>query len=97
MKTNTSSIAVQGITAVGNIKVYIAKQQTLHDILQMNATDIDSERFQDVIKIVAVHQDRESIAKLQMSSVCRVPPLYRMEVGNLQSGSAAVTMLVFPS
>lgn len=83
MKTNTSSIAVQGITPVGNAKVYIAKQQTLHDILQINATDSDCERFQDMIKIVAAHQDRESIAKLQMSSACRVPPLYRMEGGNL--------------
>lgn len=82
MKTNASSIVVQGITPVGNAKIYIAKQQTLNDILQTNATDSDCERFQEVIKIVALCQDRESIAKLQMSSACGVPPLYMIEDGN---------------
>lgn len=82
MKTNASGIVVQGITPVGNAKIYIAKQQTLNDILQTNATDSDCERFQEVMKIVALCQDRESIAKLQMSSACGVPPLFMMEDGN---------------
>ncbi|XP_074963762.1 tyrosine-protein kinase ZAP-70-like [Phalacrocorax aristotelis] len=82
MKTKGSSIVVQGITPVGKAKIYIAKQQTLNDILQTNATDSDCERFQEVIKIVTLCQDRESIVKLQMSSACGVPPLYMMEDGN---------------
>lgn len=82
MKTNASSIVVQGITPVGNAKICIGKQQTLNDILQTNATHSDCERFQEVIKIMALCQDRESIAKLQMSSACGVPPLYMMEDGN---------------
>ncbi|CAN0171416.1 unnamed protein product [Bubo scandiacus] len=82
IKTNASSIVVQGITPVGNAKIYIAKQQTLNDILQTNSTDSDFERFQELIKIVTLCQDRDSIAKLQMSSACGVPPLYMMEDGN---------------
>ncbi|XP_069719676.1 uncharacterized protein [Phaenicophaeus curvirostris] len=82
MKTNASSIVVQGITPAGKAKIYIAKQQTLNEILQTNDTDCNCERFKEVIKIVALCQDRESIARLLMSSACGVPPLYMMEDGN---------------
>ncbi|XP_021254276.1 uncharacterized protein LOC110399609 [Numida meleagris] len=82
MKTNDSCIFVQGVTLAGNAKVCIAKQQSLNDILQTNTTESGCERFQEVIKIVALCQDRESIAKLQKSSTCGVPPLYVIEDGN---------------
>ncbi|XP_065602735.1 uncharacterized protein LOC136055056 [Cyrtonyx montezumae] len=82
MKTNGSFMFVQGVTHAGKAKVCIAKQQSLNDILQTNTTESDCERFQEVIQIVAVCQDRESIAKLQMSSAYGVPPLYVIEDGN---------------
>ncbi|XP_064370042.1 uncharacterized protein LOC135328713 isoform X1 [Dromaius novaehollandiae] len=82
LKANASSMVVQGVIPAGNVKICIAKQQTLNDILQTNTTDSDCERFQKLIGIVALCADKESIAKLQMSSACGVPPLYMLEDGN---------------
>ncbi|OXB75041.1 UNVERIFIED_CONTAM: hypothetical protein H355_001448 [Colinus virginianus] len=82
MKTNGSFMFMQGATHAGKAKVCIAKQQSLNDILQTNTTESDFERFQEVVKIVAVCQDREFIAKLHKSSAYGVPPLYVIEDGN---------------
>ncbi|XP_068806344.1 uncharacterized protein [Struthio camelus] len=82
LKANDNSMIVQGVIPAGNVKICIAKQQTLNDILQTNTTNSDCERFQEVIRIVVLCADRESIAKLQMSSAYGVPPLYMLEDGN---------------